>query len=459
MHQFISDGTGKGKVHSWSIMKGFLSFLFFMIALSIEAKTFYDVECDDMHLLFQKGKGKYIIRYHHHFVDTLTIPYGCELYFKDGSLSGPIKFCNTKLSGDVNLKGSSISGTVKNSTFNASWLCAMDGMTDDAQCINEMISVCSHVVFQKGLYRLVSMYNVNDQVTKEYASSIKAHIGICQSNLTLTGEDGAVFLTEKPLGTICIFSKPNQIDNSIGNITISGLTFTVCNDGKEFHEFMHTIKLIGVNGMTIKNCKFNDFWGDAICLSHYGDTPETGERTRNQNVKILNNTIIGGDHHNNRNGISVVSGRDVLVANNIIKNTSRKNMPGGIDIEPNNSAYTIEKIRIENNLFEDIKGSGGAICIVTFNDGPAHNVSILHNKIKRSTNGVFIYVKTENTTDSFVIKGNEMDSETRPFYFVGKGTSKDWLISDNVYEKAYKQNIPGDIRVDNLIVRKNKKKE
>lgn len=459
MHQFISDGTGKGKVHSWSIMKEFLSFLFLIIVLSVEAKTFYDVESDDLHLLFQKGKGKYIIRYHHHFVDTLTIPYGCELYFKGGSLSGPIKFCNTKLCGDVNLKGSSISGTVKNGTFNASWLCAMDGMTDDAQCINEMISVCSHVVFQKGLYRLVSMYSVNDQVTKEYASSIKAHIGICRSNLTLTGEDGAVFLTEKPLGTICIFSKPNQIDNSIGNITISGLTFTVCNDGKEFHEFMHTIKLIGVNGMTIKNCKFNDFWGDAICLSHYGDTPETGERTRNQNVKILNNAIIGGDHHNNRNGISIVSGKDVLIKGNTIKNTSRKDMPGGIDVEPNNSAYTIDNIRILDNVLDNIRGGGGAIGLCTFNNGPASNIYIERNRISRSIKGIQLNIKTENITYNIYIRNNIVSDDTKPYNFMGKGKIRNLVVTDNLFGKAISQEIPGDLVVNKLTVKRNFKKK
>lgn len=60
---------------------------------------------------------------------------------------------------------------------------------------------------------------------------------------------------------------------------------------------MHTIKLIGVNGMIIKDCRFDDFWGDAICLSHYGDNPKTGERSRNQNIKLLSNSIIGSAYH------------------------------------------------------------------------------------------------------------------------------------------------------------------
>jgi hypothetical protein len=221
---------------------------------------------------------------------------------------------------------------------------------------------------------------------------------------------------------------------------------------------MHTIKLIGVNGITINNCTFNDFWGDAICLSHYGDTPETGERTRNQNIKILNNTIIGGDHHNNRNGISVINGKNVLIKGNVIKNTSRKDMPGGIDVEPNNCAYTIENIRIENNVFEEIRGSGGAISVVTFNNGPAHNISIVNNRIFNSNNGILLYVKTKGTTDGFLVKGNYVDRNTNPYRFTGSGASKDWTISGNTFDCPCKQNIPGQITVNNLTVKKNKKK-
>lgn len=439
-------------------MRLFLSLFLFLFVTSLGAASFNDADNCDFLKLFQNGKGKYNIRYHHHFSDTLYIPDGCELYFDGGSVSGPLVFTNTRLSGSVNLKGSSIRGRIRNRIFDASWLCVMDGVSDDAACINDMISVCDHIYFPKGVYRLISEFNVSSIVPHGLESSVKAHVGISRSGISLVGEEGALFVTNKPIETICVFSQPNQIEKSIHDIIIDGIQFTVKNDGKEFHELSHTIKIVGVNGIVIKNCLFNDFWGDAICLSHYGDTPSTGERTLNQNVCILNNTIIGGKHHNNRNGISVISGKNVLIKNNVISNTSRKDMPGGIDVEPNNSAYTIENIRIEDNTLSDIKGSGGAICVVVYDEGPAHGISILRNKIKRSTNGVFIYVKTQNTTDGYVIKGNEMDSKTRPFYFVGTGLSKDWEIGDNIYEQSYSQTIPGDIKVENLIVRNNKKK-
>ncbi len=433
----------------------------FLISLgsmwSCFSQTIYDSSKGDIMSLFQKSGACYVIRYPHVFIDTLAIPTDCELRFEGGSLSGPIELNGTTLSGKVNLKGSSLSGRVSNKQFDASWLCSMDGVTDDAKSINEMIEVCGHVFFPQGTYRLKSAYN---QVSKKYQKAIKSHIGIRRSNVVLEGEKGTQFLTTDSLGTICLFSKPNQIDKSIRNIEIKNITFTVKNDGKHFHEFLHTIKTIGVNGLTIENCTFNDFWGDAICLSHYGDNPKTGERTRNQNVKILNNTILGGDSHNNRNGISVINGKNVLIKGNVIKNTSRKDMPGGIDVEPNNSAYTIENIRIEDNYLEGITGTGGAISIQSYKDGPAHHIEILSNEIKNcSKAGIAIRIKSEGTTDSFIIKDNYIHADTRPFFFRGNGMSKDWTISGNTFGRPILKSIPGEIAVENLVVRNNKKKE
>lgn len=440
-----------------------ITFLILLVSLSncnhVYAKrVVYDVAGMNVGKFFSESNTCYVISNVHIFNETLLMPKNCEVQFRGGRLSGRIVFANTFLSGNVNLKGSSISGELKNKRFNASWLCSMDGKTDDAPCINEIISLCNNVFFPKGQYRLVKPFNPEGLVPKEQISSINTHIGINKSGVHLEGETGTVFITDKPLSTICIFSQPYQIENNISNISIDSIEFIVCNDGSVFHDYKHTIKTIGVNGLIIENCIFRDFWSDAICLSHYFDTPETGERTRNQNVKILHNKIVGGDHHNNRNGISIVGGINVLIKGNIIKNTSRKDMPGGVDIEPNNSAYTTRNIRIENNYFEGIKGGGGAICVVSPVGGSIHNITIKGNRVYNSSTGVFIYLKSNGITDSYKILNNYIDGNTRPYRFEGSGTTKEWKIKGNTFERPCKQDIPGDIQVENLVMKNNKKK-
>ena len=438
------------------MLRNLLSFFVFATVLYGHAKTIYDSPDVDMNRLFLEPKTKYVIRYSHAFSETVKVPKDCELLFDGGSLSGPIVFNKTKLSGEVNLKGSSLSGSVINKLFDASWLCYMDGETDDAKHINEMISVCGHIFFPRGNYRLISTFNPSGKVPKELHKSIISHIGIYQSDIHLEGENGCNFITNEPLGTICIFSIPKSIENSVNNVKIENISFNVNNDGVNFYEFRHTIKVIGVNGLVIENCYFDDFWGDAICLSHYGDNPETGERTRNQNIRIINNTIVGGNHHSNRNGISIINGKNILVKGNVIRNTTRKKMPGGIDIEPNNSAYTLENIIIKENQIEDVLGS--AIALIIQNGSPAHHVEMLSNNISRCLLGIYVQIDTENTTDSLIIKNNYVDAKTRPYRFGGKGKSSFWVIKGNIFDNLSLQEIPGKIQVQHLIVQKNKKK-
>ena len=431
----------------------FLSFIY--MTLSMAGRTIYDAPKVNISDLFSVERARYVICSNHVFSDTLFIPFGCELRFKGGSLSGPIVFDNTKLSGDVNLKGSSIKGKIKNKTFYASWLCYIDGKRDDARSINDLINLCDNIYFPEGKYLLRTEYNPNGIIDEGYESKIKTHIGINKSHVSLIGEKGATFVTDDALCTICIFSRPRQIEKSIHDIKIVGFTFEVHNDGKNFHEFIHTIKLIGVNKLTIEKCTFYDFWGDAISLSHYGDGPETGERTLNQNVKIIDNTILGGTHYNNRNGISVISGKNVLIRGNYIKDTSRNDMPGGIDVEPNNSAYTIENIRIKNNILEGIKGGGGAICVVAQKGGPAHNIYITGNRVFKSNTGLFIYLKTDFTTDNYIIRKNTIESDTRPYRFEGNGVSQYWRVTRNSFMGASKQPFLGDMTVKGLVMKNN----
>lgn len=429
-------------------------------SMPVEAKrVVYDQEGKEMSQFFNKKNTRYVINYHHKLETPVVIPEGCELSFRGGGLSGEIEFKNTKLSGEVNLKGSSIKGSVKNKQFDASWLCALDGETNDAQSINEMIEVCRNVFFPKGRYKLVSSYDANGKVPAGYASSIKAHIGIQRNGTHLEGEPGTTFVTEQPLGTICIFSQLKQIENSVSDIVIRNITFEVHNDGVIFHEFMHTIKTIGVNGLLIEGCTFQDFWGDAICLSHYGDTPATGERTRNQNVSILNNIIIGGEHHNNRNGVSVISGLNVTIKGNTIKNTTRKDMPGAIDVEPNNSSYTISNIKIIGNRISGCDGTAGGICINTNGEGgPAHHIIIKNNVIRECRAGLSFVVKAKGASSDYYVSGNYTDNITVPYQFIGDGSSTNWIFKENIFERPIQQDIPGRIHVSNLVLKNNKKK-
>lgn len=436
----------------------FLSLIVIMLFCDLEAKQIiYDSPKESIEALFITKNTKYIIRYKHISNQTIKIPEGCEIYFEGGSIKGSLEFNNTLLSGRVRLQGSKLKGLVKNRCFRSEWICYKDGIHDDANNINQIIDICGKVYFQGGNYLLESIHSGPkiEKVLDEWQA--EAHICISKSNVELIGEEkGVVFITNRPCGTICIFSSPYQFDKTIRNIKIENITFKSINNGKDFWQLKHTIRAIGVNGLVIKKCFFDDFWGDAICLHSYGDTPSTGERTRNSNILIEDNHIKGGIHHNNRNGISVVNGVNVKIINNHIEHTSRKDMPGAIDVEANSNAFSINNILIKENYINDCRGTAGGICI---NSGqklaPAHYIKIEGNYIRGCTSGLAFVVITEHTTSNFTVIKNIVENDTKPFQFIGSGKSSNWTFKDNIFKQSTSTKLLGDIHVSNLVSRGN----
>lgn len=418
--------------------------------ISHENNDYFDSPTTDLSTFFDKPNRVYHIQYNHETQHPINIPDSCTLSFEGGSIKASITFNKTRLSGQIKLNGSNISGSVINDIFNASWICNMDGETDDAKNINQIISVSDNIFFPKGDYYLKSIAQPSLDIPKDLQSKIKAHIGIHKSNLSLFGEDGTCFISSTPVVMICAYSCPNQIDNSISNLLIDNITFKEKNDKKNFHEFAHTIKLMGVNNCVIKDCKFDDFWGDGISLSHYQDNLTTGERTRNQNIKIINN-YISGKGYNNRNGISVISGKNVSIIGNTIDQVSNKNMPGAIDIEGNNAAFTVEDISIINNKINGSHGTGGAISIVSLRDAPAKRILIDNNTITNSTSGMTFYIETNDCVSDVSIISNTINENTPPFVFYGKGRTNNWIVKDNNF-KFNKNKFGGKIIFQNSII-------
>lgn len=400
--------------------------------------------CDNLQSYFNTEKTVYCIAYHFN-VDTLRIPKDCELYFSDGSIRGVLYLDNTCLSGAPNLCGAVLNGSVNNDQFEAGWICYGDGVHDDANNINQILKVCNKIHFQDGLYLLRSMHAPDDSLPVTYHSSVKSHIGIYKSEVSIDGDEHACLLVDDGMSAINIYSLPNK--SPIKNIRISNMELRCVNDDNVFHEFNHTIKAMGVDALVINNCHFYDFYGDAICLSHYGDNPTTGERTRNRNVLIEDN-YIEGRSHNNRNAISVISGQKVSIHNNYIEHTSKSDMPGAIDVEANNSAFTVDDIKITNNYINDSKGGGGAISIVSERDAPAHNITINSNVIENTKCGIFIKIDSRNTTEGFIIQNNQLSKVDIPIYIKGTGNSSKWIVKDNSFQ--FSRKLLKGVNVDNL---------
>lgn len=142
------------------------------------------------------------------------------------------------------------------------------------------------------------------------------------------------------------------------------------------------INIIGSKNINIINPKVTQCWGDGIYIGTRGILPE--------------NIIISGGivDDNRRNGISIISGKDITVKNIVLSNTNGTLPMSGIDLEPNNSNETLINVNL-NNIYSYNNAKNGYS--INFN-------SLLKNKNSK------ISIKINNCKDyyslySFFIPG------------------------------------------------------
>jgi len=135
------------------------------------------------------------------------------------------------------------------------------------------------------------------------------------------------------------------------------------------------INIISSSNIVIYNPEITNCWGDGIYVS--------GTST-NESQDIY---IKGGLLDNNRrNGISIISGKNINVSNIYISNTNGTLPMAGIDVEPNENGNTLEKINLSK--------------ITTFNNGDAGIAIILLNMIGKKYHEVDVNIDSHYDTFS-----------------------------------------------------------
>lgn len=181
------------------------------------------------------------------------------------------------------------------------------------------------------------------------------------SNTMLFGEGaGSIIRTAQAVRCAigCDSGDPNLF---IENITIKDLRLEgrVVADG--FVEQRHISSWNGAKNLLIDNCQFIGFQGDG---AYIGMGNVGGQVRHNVNVTIRN-CFFDGVNKDNRQGVSVIDCDGLLIEGCYFTRTTRSNMPGAIDIEPNSHVETVVRdIKIVNNKFFDI--GGNVACIAVF---------------------------------------------------------------------------------------------
>ncbi|MBO9622457.1 MAG: right-handed parallel beta-helix repeat-containing protein [Sphingomonas sp.] len=149
---------------------------------------------------------------------------------------------------------------------------------------------------------------------------------------------------------------------TVRGIQISDLTLRGWSVERGFAEHEHLLNFNGVEDLSIARVAFEAFRGDALYLGS-GTLP--GQERHNRAIRVTNCTF-DGVNHQNRNGISIIDADDIAIENCSFRNCTRPDMPGAIDMEPDQTPLArVRNIRVRNCRFARVGGNFATIALST----------------------------------------------------------------------------------------------
>jgi hypothetical protein len=157
-------------------------------------------------------------------------------------------------------------------------------------------------------------------------------------------------------------------------------------------EWRHVLSLRGCNNVLVEGLTLAESGGDGIYIAPgRGGEPCT-------NI-VVRNVVCD---RNYRQGISVISARDLLIENTILRGTAGTPPAAGIDFEPNLPREVLTNCVVRNCRFEDNAGMGILISLGAL-DARSEPVSIrIENCITRGRNARSFYLFTRNHPEQAV---------------------------------------------------------
>jgi hypothetical protein len=182
--------------------------------------------------------------------------------------------------------------------------------------------------------------------------------------------------------------------NGVRNFTVKGLSFDGgASASTPFDQQNHAIAFWGGSNLTVDGNTFSNLMGDGVVLLAHNSGTDCPN-----GANITNNTMNGSGI--GRNGISSVCGSGHNIIGNTITDWSRGDMPGGIDLEPDNGTQSLNDVLVEGNTI-GFSGStqeplstwwkSGIHSALNYTGARSSNVTIRGNDISgKVANGIMI---------------------------------------------------------------------
>jgi hypothetical protein len=247
------------------------------------------------------------------------------VFITDTGKSGTFKYNATSTAADdgaiIIVTGSKRYERVYSGAVNVNWFGIFaDGTTDH--------SVALQKILNNDKYRNVFF----PKATTSYRiKTIRIY-----SNSTLTFEDGTVV---EGTGTLGTYERMITIYDA-SNIIIKGIN-CVFKDHRENYssgQFRHIFSIEGATNVSIEGMSAENGGGDGFYIG------AASIKKFSENVKLINVRA----NNNRRQGITVVSGKNIEMTNPVASNSNGEAPGSGIDIEPSMADFILEGIKINN---------------------------------------------------------------------------------------------------------------
>jgi polygalacturonase len=260
-----------------------------------------------------------------------------------------------------------------------------DGVTDDTAAINNTIDYVSSLGGGT-VYVPDGTYLVNPDVSVNLKSNITLNLS---SNATLQAKASA----NSYYDLIRILEATNV--NVVGGKIVGDRNIHQGTTG----EWGSGISILGSNGVTISDIAISDCWGDGIFIDGSWD---------NSILASSNVTIARVDCNNNRRqGISVISAKDLTVRDSQLNNSNGTAPQSGIDLEPDNSSQFLQNILIDNVTCQNNANIGIAVALTNWN-GSTSDLSITINNCTATASPypICLYKYNESPTCKITMNGD-----------------------------------------------------
>lgn len=225
------------------------------------------------------------------------------------------------------------------------------------------------------------------------------------SNQTLILEEGVVIAAREGSfrgGGDCLFSAENQKEIAIIGY---GAVIEMRKDDYqkkpyEEAEWRHAISFRGCSDVSIEGLTIRSSGGDGIYIGR-----GKGKNTHCENIQVKN--VILEDHY--RQGISVISARNLLVENVQIYNTSGTSPRSGIDFEPNRQDEILENCIIRECRIAGNRGPGILFSLQGLK-AESHPVSIVVEdcSIYRNTLSILVVGLRHKPSGEIIFRQNDI---------------------------------------------------